>query len=71
VTADELCGGVDDDVGAVLDWPAQVRCGEGVVNDQRRAVLVLARKLQLEGDEARYLRAARHEPVVLVPWHWC
>jgi hypothetical protein len=35
------------------------------------AALVLARKLQLEGDEARYLRAARHEPVVLVPWHWC
>lgn len=35
------------------------------------AALVLARKLQLEGDEARYLRAARHEPVVFDPWHWC
>ncbi|HEU5327223.1 MAG TPA: hypothetical protein VFU78_03965 [Thermomicrobiales bacterium] len=35
------------------------------------AALVLARKLQLEGDEARYLRAARHEPAVFIPWHWC
>ena len=36
VSADPLSGGVDHDVGAVLDRAAQVGCGEGVVDDQRQ-----------------------------------
>ena len=40
VAADELGGRVDDDVGAMLDRPAQVGRGEGVVDDQRDAGLV-------------------------------
>ena len=37
VAADPLRGGVDDDVGAVLDRPAEERRGEGVVDDERDA----------------------------------
>ena len=40
VAADELGGGMDDDICAVLDGADQVRRAEGVVNDQRNAVLV-------------------------------
>ena len=40
VPADELGGGVDHDVGAPLDRPAQVGRGERVVDDQRELVLV-------------------------------
>ena len=40
VAADELGGGVHHDVSAVLDGADQVRGAEGVVDDQRQAVLV-------------------------------
>jgi len=40
VAADELGGGVNHDVCAVLDGANQVRGAEGVVDDQRQAVLV-------------------------------
>ena len=40
VAADELRRGVHDDVGAVLDRPAQVRRRERVVDDQRHAARV-------------------------------
>ena len=40
VPADELGGGVDDDVGAMLDRPAEIRRGEGVVDHQRHTGLV-------------------------------
>ena len=40
MAADELGGGVDHDVCAVLDGTDQVRGAEGVINDQRQAVLV-------------------------------
>ena len=40
VAADELGGGVDDHVGAVLDGAQQVRRGEGCVHDQRHVVAV-------------------------------
>ena len=40
VAADELGGRVDHDVCAVLDGADQVRGAEGVVDDQRQAVLV-------------------------------
>ena len=40
MTADELGGGVHHDVRAVLDGPDQVGGAEGVVDDQRQAVLV-------------------------------
>ena len=40
VAADELGGGVDDDVSAVLQGPDQVGGAEGVVDDQGQAVLV-------------------------------
>ena len=40
VAADELGGGMDHDVRAVLDGADQVRRAESVVNDQRDAVLV-------------------------------
>ena len=40
VAADELGGGVDDDVGAPLDGPHQGRGGRGVVDDQREAIFV-------------------------------
>ena len=50
VAADELRRRVDDDVGAVLDRAAEVRRGERVVDDQRRAVLVrdLRHRLDVE-----------------------
>src|SRR5690606_34505398 len=38
VAADELGGGVDDDVGSVLDGPAQIRGGERVVDHEGDAV---------------------------------
>ena len=37
VAAQELRGGVDDDVGAPLERPVQVRGGEGRVDDERHA----------------------------------
>ena len=40
VAADELGGGVDHDVCAVLDGPDQIGGAEGVVDDQGQAVLV-------------------------------
>ena len=40
VTADELGGGVNHNVGAVLDGPDQVGGAEGVVDDQGQTVLV-------------------------------
>ena len=40
VAADELGSGVDDDVSAMLDGTDQVRGAEGVINDQRQAMLV-------------------------------
>ena len=40
VPTQELGGRVDHDVGAVLDGPAQVRRGHGVVDDQRHAGLM-------------------------------
>ena len=40
VTADELGGGVDNDVRAVLNGPDQIGGAEGVVNDQGQAVAV-------------------------------
>ena len=40
VAADELGGGVDHDVRAVLDGPDQIGGAEGVVDDQGQAVLV-------------------------------
>ena len=40
MAADELGSGVDDDVSAVLDGTDQVRGAEGVIDDQRQAVLV-------------------------------
>ena len=40
MAADELSGGVDDHVGAVLDGAQQVRRGEGGVHDQRHVVAV-------------------------------
>ena len=40
VAADELCGGVDDDVRAVLNGSQQVGRGEGAVDDQRNTVAV-------------------------------
>src|SRR5690606_16660475 len=40
VTTYELGGGVDDDVGSVLDRPAQVGSGEGVVDHQGDVVRV-------------------------------
>ena len=40
VAADELGGRVDNDVRAVLNGADQVRGAEGVVDDQRQAVLV-------------------------------
>ena len=40
MAADELGGRVDHDVCAVLDGADQVRGAEGVVDDQRQAVLV-------------------------------
>ena len=36
--ANELGGGVDDDVGTVFDGPDEVRGAEGVVDDERDAV---------------------------------
>ena len=38
VAAEELGGGVDDDVGTVFDGPDEVRGAEGVVDDERDAV---------------------------------
>ena len=40
VSADELGGRMHHDVGAVLDGPAEIGRGEGVVDDQRQVVLV-------------------------------
>ena len=40
VAADELGGGMDDDICAVLNGTDQVRGAEGVIDDQRQAVLV-------------------------------
>ena len=40
VPADELGGGMDDDVGAVFDRTDQIRGSEGVVDDQRNVVRV-------------------------------
>ena len=40
VAADELGGGVNDDISAVLQGPDQVGGAEGVVDDQGQAVLV-------------------------------
>ena len=40
VAADELGGGVDHDVCAVLDGADQIRSAEGVINDQRQAMLM-------------------------------
>ena len=40
VAADELGSGVDDDVSAMLDGTDQIRGAEGVINDQRQAMLV-------------------------------
>ena len=38
MAAEELGGGVDDDVGTVFDGPDEVRGAEGVVDDERDAV---------------------------------
>ena len=35
MAAEELRGGVDDDVGTVFDGPDEVRSAEGVVDDER------------------------------------
>ncbi len=43
VAADELCSGVYHDVRAVLDGTDQIRGAEGVVDHQRKAVLVCDR----------------------------
>ena len=40
VAADELGGGMDDDICAVLNGTDQVRGAEGIIDDQRQAVLV-------------------------------
>ncbi len=40
MTADEFCRGMNDDVSAVLDGSDEVRCAEGVVDDERQAVRV-------------------------------
>lgn len=40
MSADELRGGVHHNVRAVLDGANQVRCAEGIVDDQRQAVLM-------------------------------
>ena len=40
VAADELGGGVNNDICAVLNGTDQVRGAEGVIDDQRQAVLV-------------------------------
>src|SRR5208283_725713 len=40
MTTDELSGGVDNDIGAPLDGPAESGRGRGVVDDQRQLVLV-------------------------------
>ena len=40
MAADELGSGVDDDVSAMLDGTDQVRGAEGIIDDQRQAVLV-------------------------------
>src|SRR5579883_2937820 len=40
MAANEFRGGVDHDIGAVLDRTAQIGRGEGVVNDQRKIILV-------------------------------
>ena len=40
VATDELGGGVDDDVRAVLEWTEQVRGTEGVVDDDRETMLL-------------------------------
>ena len=37
VTAEELGGGMGDDVGAPFEWPAEVRGGKGVVDHQRES----------------------------------
>ena len=38
VAAEELCGGVDDDVSTVFDGPDEVRGAKGIVDDERDAV---------------------------------
>ena len=40
VAAEKLGGGMHDDVGAVLDGPAQIGGGEGGIDGQRQRVLV-------------------------------
>src|SRR5215203_773236 len=40
VSANKLGRGVDDDIGAMLEWPAEIRRGEGVVDHQRYAGLM-------------------------------
>ena len=48
MTADELGGGVDHDVGAPLQRPAEVGGGEGVVDDQRQLMLAGYRSDRLD-----------------------
>ena len=40
VTADELCGGVDNNVSPVLERAHQIRCAESIVYNQRQIVAV-------------------------------
>ena len=40
VAADELGGGMNNDICAVLNGTDQVRGAEGIIDDQRQAVLV-------------------------------
>ena len=40
MTADKLCGGMNNDIRAVLNGSDKIGSAEGVVNNQRQAVLV-------------------------------
>ena len=62
VAADELRRGVDDDVGAPLDRPAQRRRGERVVDDERDAV----RRARRRASAARSATLPAGLPIVSV-----
>ncbi len=52
VAAQEFGGAVGDDVGAPLERPTKVGCGEGVVDHQRDAVRPGNRRDLLEGEDS-------------------
>ena len=69
MTADELGGGVDDDVRAPFDRPAEVRAGESVVHHQRHAGVVgyLCHPLYVQDVDGRVTQRLAKEKLRLRP----